>query len=315
MIEVLTHRVPAEARGERLDQHLSAVLAGFTRSRLKGLIDQGQVRLGGRAAKASQRLKGGEMVVIQVPPPPPLGATPEDLPLQFLHEDEDLLVLDKAAGMVVHPAPGNRGGTLVNALLHRLGSLPGERARPGLVHRLDKETSGCLVVAKHEEALRSLQAAFKSRRVEKVYLALVHGAPPGERTLRTLHGRHPRDRKRFTAKVQVGRAAVTHYRVLQQFEGAALLEVRLETGRTHQIRVHLSESGYPLLVDALYGGLKQKAPERIRQAQEALGRLGLHAQRLSFPHPRSGEILSVEAPLPLDFQRALAVLRAPTRSS
>lgn len=244
-----------------------------------------------------------------MPPPPPSRAGAEEIPLRILHEDDDVLVLDKPAGMVVHPAAGNWRGTLVNALLYRLGRLPGALERPGLVHRLDKETSGCMVVAKTEPALHALQAAFKSRRVEKVYLALAHGAPPPERTIRTLFGRHPVHRKRFTGKVKVGREAVTHFRVLEQLGGAALLEVRLETGRTHQIRVHLSEAGHPLLGDALYGGKRRKADPAVLRAQEELGRVALHALRLSFEHPRTGARVSFEAPVPEDFQRALRALR------
>lgn len=309
--EAHTLEVPAAAKGERLDAYLAQALPSLSRSRLKSLIEEGLVLLGGRPAKASSRLKGGEAVTVDVPPQRPLQARAQKLPLSVLYEDDELLVLDKAAGMVVHPAAGNWEGTLVNALLHRVAQLAGvgDRARPGLVHRLDKDTSGCLVVAKTEPALRALQAAFKEHQVEKIYLALVHGSPGAQGTIRTLFGRHPVHRKRFTGKVREGKPAVTHYRVLEKFEGAALVEITLETGRTHQIRVHLSEAGHPLLGDKLYGG-HRKAPPNVASAAKALGRQALHAARLAFPHPRTGQRVTFEAPLPEDFLSALRTLRA-----
>jgi 23S rRNA pseudouridine1911/1915/1917 synthase len=251
-------------------------------------------------------------VEVLVPPPEPSGLVAQDLPLAVLHEDRDLLVLDKAAGMVVHPARGSPHSTVVNALLHRLGAA-GDVPRLGLVHRLDKETSGCLVVAKTDAALAALQAQFKERTVEKVYLALCHGAPADAARIDTPYGRHPRDRTRFTGRVQAGRRALTAFRVLERFEGAALLEVRLETGRTHQIRVHLAEAGHPLLADATYGGARREArlaPDPPgRRAAGARGRQALHAARLAFDHPRTGGRVELEAPLPPDLVRALEVLR------
>ncbi len=223
-------------------------------------------------------------------------------------------MLDKAAGMVVHPARGTPSGTVVNALLHRLGPGAPGGARLGLVHRLDRETSGCLVVARSEVALRALQAAFKARAVEKTYLALCHGAPPDEGRLDTPYGRHPVDRTRHTSRRPAARRAVTTWRVRERFgAAAALLEVGLETGRTHQIRVHLSESGHPLVGDAVYGGRRREArlaPDApVRRAAEAIGRQALHAWRIAFPHPRSGRRIAIEAPIPEDLARALAVLR------
>jgi 23S rRNA pseudouridine1911/1915/1917 synthase len=235
----------------------------------------------------------------------------EELPLAVLHEDRDLVVVDKAAGMVVHPGAGHASGTLVNALLHRVKDLAGVggELRPGIVHRLDKDTTGCLVVAKHEKALVALQKAFKTREVEKTYLALVHGVPrAAEARIETLYGRHPVNRQRFTGKVKEGKPALTVYRVREPFEGAALVEVDLLTGRTHQIRAHLSEAGHPLLCDTLYGS-GRKAKGRAVEAQEVLGRQALHAWKLAFPHPRTGRVLHVEAPLPPDFTAALKVLR------
>jgi len=305
------HLAPPETRGERLDQALARVFPEFTRSRLQGLIEAGHVQVDGKAAKASARLKGGERLLLQVPPPTPAVPVAEELPLTVLHEDKDLVVVDKAAGMVVHPGAGHASGTLVNALLHRVKDLAGVggELRPGIVHRLDKDTTGCLVVAKHETALVALQKAFKTRTVEKTYLALVHGTPKAaEARIETLYGRHPVNRQRFTGKVKEGKPALTLYRVREAFDGAALVEVDLLTGRTHQIRVHLSEAGHPLLGDSLYGaGRKPKG--RAAEAQELVGRQALHAWKLAFPHPRTGKVLRVEAPLPPDFTAALKVLR------
>ncbi len=301
--------VPPSARGERLDTHLHQALPELTRSRLKALIDAGHVTLGGLAVKPALRLKGGEQLQVDIPAPTPAIPEAQDLPLQILFEDRDLVVLDKAAGMVVHPAAGNRDRTMINALLFRVKDLAGigGEQRPGLVHRLDKDTSGCIVVAKNEAALTALQRSFKQRDVEKVYLALVHGRPPAAATIESLHGRDPHHRQRFTGKVKEGRRAVTHYRRLRAFEAAAELEVTIETGRTHQIRVHLAEAGFPLLGDALYGGARRGKAE-VREAIEAVGRQALHAWKLSFPHPRTGKPMRFEAPVPADIQQALARL-------
>jgi 23S rRNA pseudouridine1911/1915/1917 synthase len=198
----------------------------------------------------------------------------------------------------------------VNALLHHVSGLSGVGGvlRPGIVHRLDKETSGCLVVAKNDAALQALQRAFQARSVEKTYLALVHGQPPETGRLETLHARHPRDRKRFTGRTKTGKRAVTTWRVCTRLHEAALLEVGLETGRTHQIRVHLSEMGHPLLGDALYAGAR-KGDARVKAAQQVLGRQALHAWRLVFPHPRTGKAVRCEAPLPADLRSAVESLQ------
>ncbi len=306
------HRAPPEARGERLDQYLSRAFPELTRSRIQGLIEAGHAQVDGKSAKAALRLKGGELLSLHVPAPVPAIPVAEELPITLLHEDKDLVVVDKAAGMVVHPGAGHASGTLVNALLHRVKDLAGVggELRPGIVHRLDKDTTGCLVVAKHEKALVALQKAFKSRGVEKTYLALVHGVPKAaEARIETLYGRHPVNRQRFTGKVKEGKPALTVYRVLESFEGAALVEVDLLTGRTHQIRAHLSEAGHPLLGDSLYGAGRKAKGKVAEQAQEVVGRQALHAWKLSFPHPRTGKVLHVEAPLPKDFNAALKVLR------
>ena len=306
--------VPAELAGLRLDLALVRLWPELSRARAARLITDGHVVVAGRAVRPSARLRGGERVALAVPTPAVSGLVAQDLPLAVLHEDADLLVLDKAAGMVVHPARGSPAGTVVNALLHRLGDGAPGGARLGLVHRLDKETSGCLVVAKHEAALAALQSAFKARLVEKTYLALVHGAPADEGRLDTPYGRHPRDRTRYTGRVASSRRAVTTWRVRERFgDRAALLEVVLETGRTHQIRVHLAEAGHPLLADAVYGGQRREArldpDDAAARAAGAVGRQALHAWRLSFAHPRTGRPLNCEAPLPADLKAGLAILR------
>jgi 23S rRNA pseudouridine1911/1915/1917 synthase len=303
---------PRELAGLRLDLALTRLAPDLSRTRVRRLLDAGRVHVDGRAAKAAVRLRGGERVELTLPDPPPAQLVAQDLPLAVLHEDPDLVVLDKAPGMVVHPARGSPDSTVVNALLHRLGPEPA-LARLGLVHRLDRDTSGCLVVAKTQEALEALQAAFRARAVEKTYLALCHGALAPEGTLDTSYARHPRDRKRFTGRVASARRAVTSWRVLEAFAGATLAEVTLHTGRTHQIRVHLSEHGHPLLADRVYGGTRREArlppDDAVRRAAAAIGRQALHAWRLAFRHPRSGEPVSFEAPLPPDFRAALRILR------
>ncbi len=296
--------VAPQARGARIDQHLASVLPELTRSRLKTLIEEGRVTLEGKPVRAAFRLKGGEALEVVVPEAQAIALEAQDLPLKVVFEDKHLLVLDKAAGMVVHPGAGNPDGTLVNALLFHVKDLAGigGELRPGIVHRLDKDTSGLLVVAKTDAALTALQAAFKDRTVQKTYLALVHGTPPPNGTFRTLYGRHPHHRQRFSGRVKTGKEAVTHFVTLEKFARASLVEIILETGRTHQIRVHFAEAGHPLLGDALYGGVKKAGPLVIdRQA--------LHAFKLEFPHPKTGKVLEYEAKPPKDFVAAQKALR------
>jgi 23S rRNA pseudouridine1911/1915/1917 synthase len=309
--------IPSELAGVRLDVALARLVPELTRSRVQRLVDGGRVLVAGRAAKASARLRGGEAVVVELEAPEPSGAVPQDLPLAVLHEDRDLVVLDKAAGMVVHPARGSPHSTVVNALLHRLGA-GGDLPRLGLVHRLDKDTSGCLVVARTDAALQSLQAQWKGRTVEKGYLALCHGALPDTGRLDTPYGRHPKDRTRYTGRLRTApRRALTEWRTEERFGAVATLAaVTLHTGRTHQIRVHLSEAGHPLLGDAVYGGTRREARDPdgpAARAAEAIGRQALHAARLAFDHPRTGKRLVFEAPLPADFRRGLEALRRSDR--
>jgi 23S rRNA pseudouridine1911/1915/1917 synthase len=292
---------------------VSRLSPSLSRARVQRLLAEGRVLVDGRPGKSSSRLRGNERIALEVPDPEPSTVLPQDLPLGVLHEDRDLIVLDKRAGMVVHPARGSPHSTVVNALLHRLGSqgAPGERL--GLVHRLDKETSGCLVVARTEAALADLQSQFQGRTVEKSYLALVHGRLPDQGRLETPYGRHPRDRKKFTSR-EGRRRALTEWRVMERFgDRATLAEVTLHTGRTHQIRVHLSEAGHPVLADATYGGTRREArldpADPLRLAAAAVGRQALHAWKLAFHHPRTGRLRRFEAPVPPDLDGAIALLR------
>ncbi len=290
--------------GSRLDLAL-ATLADVPRSQARRWIDTGCVRVDGARLRASHRLRGGESLEADPPEPRPSPVEPEAIPLAVLFEDADLIVIDKPAGLVVHPAPGHDRGTLVNALLHHCRDLSGVGGvlRPGIVHRLDRGTSGVLVAAKNDAAHAGLAAQFRAHDIERVYLALVRGTPGGDagRVDRPV-GRHPRDRKRMSVAARVAREAHTAWRVRERFarSGVALLEVRPETGRTHQIRVHLASAGLPIVADPVYG----RGRERF-----GLARPALHAARLGFAHPRSGERLAFEAPPPRDFAAALALLR------
>ncbi|MFZ6182021.1 RluA family pseudouridine synthase [Nannocystis pusilla] len=309
-----------DAIGRRLDQALVAELARrgspCTRSQLARAFAAGKVcAAGGGALKASRLVDAEVEVEVELQAPEPLHATPEALPLQVVFEDEHLLVIDKPAGMVVHAGPGHSHGTLVNAVLHHLGIgaellpvLPGNDAtRPGIVHRLDRDTSGLLVVAKHMQAQEGLAAQFRRHSLRRRYLGVVRDAPAfAEKTLRTGHARDPIDRRRFTWDASDGRRAVTHLRTLQRLTGAALLEFRLETGRTHQIRMHCRMLGHPIVGDALYGGLG--GPPAIRALAEGLGRHALHAAVLGFSHPISGAELDFESPLPPELQGLVAAL-------
>jgi len=290
-------RLSAESSdaGKRLDQMLHERLPGFSRSRIQEWIKAGRVLVDGAPARSSRLVRGAEIVELEPAQPPPLHAAPEDIPLAILYEDQDLVAVDKPAGMVVHAGAGVHSGTLVNALLHRFQTLSevGGPLRPGIVHRLDRYTSGVLLVAKNDAAHRHLAAQFSGRKVEKVYLALVHGRVPLEsgRIERPI-ARDPVHRTRMTARLSQGRAAWSEYRVLRRFARFTFLEVRIGTGRTHQIRVHLASIGHPVAGDALYG-----APARI-DGMPPLGRYFLHARRIRFHLPSTGLEIAVEAPLP-----------------
>jgi 23S rRNA pseudouridine1911/1915/1917 synthase len=312
--------VPAEAKGQRLDQFIASQLEGVSRSRVQLLIDQGDVLVNGKAEKASLKLRGGEQIAITGEPhPAPLKAVPEAIPLDVIYEDADLAVVNKPAGMMVHAGSGQSDdarsrGTLVNALLYRFKKLSstGGELRPGIVHRLDKSTSGLIVVAKNDRAHAGLGAMFSERRMQKTYLALVQGDLEREKgTISAAVSRDPVRRTRMTTRPSdEGRSAISHYEVIRRlttrFGKFTLVRVRIETGRTHQIRVHMASLGHPVVGDTLYGGAGQLTdqsaqadgrrkndPERLK-----LGRNFLHSARLEFTHPITGKLLELEAPLP-----------------
>jgi 23S rRNA pseudouridine1911/1915/1917 synthase len=310
-----TIMVPAaEFDSERLDSFLARSLTGLTRSAIQRLIEQGLVTVDGAGSKPSLKLKGGERLVVAVPDPEPATAVAEDIPLVVLYEDHDLIVIDKPAGLVVHPGAGNPRGTLVNALLghcHDLSGVGGE-LRPGIVHRLDKDTSGVLVAAKNDTAHQGLASQFAAHSVKRHYLALVFGSPRTDSgRLEGTIGRHPVDRTRMSGRAKHGKHAVTHWRVLARYPEVTLVRLKLETGRTHQIRVHLSEAGFPLVGDQLYsteGRLGTLHDTRLRAMIREMGRQALHAATLGFRHPATGEYLEFTTEPPADLARILAYL-------
>ena len=281
-------------------------MAELTRSQAKRLIDLGRVELDGAAPKAGTVVRGGERLRVQPLTAEEFSVEPEAIPVEVLFRDDDVIVVHKPPDLVVHPAIGHARGTLVNALAH-LGAGGGDPARPGIVHRLDKGTSGVMVVARNVVAHARLAEQFERRTVEKVYAAIVHGDPPVELRIETLFSRHPVDRQRFTSRTARGRTALTSFRTLERAGGCAKLEVTLGTGRTHQIRVHLSEQGYPILGDPVYGR-PPRSPE-LRRIAERLGRPALHAWCLGFDHPRTGARMRFVADLPADLVEAWAAIR------
>lgn len=302
-------RVPPAAAGERLDRYLAARL-DHPRSQVQRWIRDGLVQVDGAPAKPSLALSGGEEVAVEIPPSPPSDLEPESGALAVLHEDEALIVLDKPPGLTVHPGAGRPTGTLVHRLLARYPEIDGVGGpgRPGIVHRLDKDTSGVLVVARTAAAYRSLQKAFASREVDKRYLAIVYGAPdPASGEIDAAIGRHPDERRRMTvlpAGRKGARRALTRYRTLGAAGGIALLELAIETGRTHQIRVHLKHLRHPIVGDPLYGEARWKGlPGPARRPLEGFPRPALHAWRLAFTHPTTGARAAFEAPVPGDLRR------------
>jgi len=322
--------VTAEEKDRRLDQMLAGRLTGHSRSSLQRLIRDGRVRImqsgepadgppapgPSRALRAGRPMTPGEVVEVTFPDVEPSALEPEALPLAVLHEDDALIVIDKPSGMVVHPGAGARTGTLVHALLHHCSDLSGIGGvgRPGIVHRLDKGTSGVLVVAKTDAAHRDLTRQFQARTVEKLYVALVWGRPrPATGTIDLAIGRDTRQRLRISSRTASPRQAVTTYRVDETLAGFSWLDVRPRTGRTHQIRVHLKHLGHPIVGDDTYGGARftQVADPRHRAALQRLGRLALHARRLAFVHPSTGLPVSFEAAVPVELETVLAELRRP----
>ena len=320
--DVDTHRIVVgdEDAGERIDAVVAARVEALSRAVVQRLIDDGHVALNGLPAKkAGQRVKAGDTIDVDVPVPEPIELVAEDIPVAVVFEDADIIVVDKPAGLVVHPAAGHPRGTLVNALLFHCKDLGGIGGvlRPGIVHRLDKDTSGVMVVAKTDRAHAALTAAFAAKSLAarerdatggsmlREYLGIAAPPPPSTTgTLRTFHGRHPTDRKRFSSRVSWGKSAVTHWVVEQPLADAALVRFRLETGRTHQIRVHAADHGWPLLGDTLYG----KAPQKLAPIAKALGRQALHAAVLELDHPATGKHMRFTSPLPADMLAALSAL-------
>ena len=292
--------------GDRLDAWLAARHKYISRSRWQDLIREGNVTVNGLVKKPNYSLREGDSVTFTIPEAKPVEILPEDIPLDVLYEDADMIIINKQAGLVVHPAPGHDDGTLVNALLHHCKDLKGigGEIRPGLVHRLDKDTSGVLVVGKHEQALLSLANQFKTRKVEKEYVALVWGIPRKKTgTIRTLIARDPKDRKKMSVDVKEGRDALTRYAVVETYRRAALVRVRIETGRTHQIRVHMLHIGNQIVGDRVYGRSRNNDPE-FKPARQML-----HAAHLKLTHPVTGAAMDIEAPLPADFHACIDYFR------
>lgn len=300
-------KVTPDGKGKRLDAWLSRVAPDLSRARIQDLIRTGHITLNGKPAKPSQTLASGQDIQIEIPPPVEVDLKPEAIPLDVLFEDADLIVINKPAGLVVHPAAGHASGTLVNALLAHcpdLSGINGEK-RPGIVHRLDRDTTGVMVVAKHEKAMQSLSLQFKDRETTKGYLALVWGhLTPSAGRAETLIGRNPRDRKKMCTKPDHGRNAITNYETQEIFADTSLLRIHIETGRTHQIRVHMAHLGHSIVGDPLYGRPRHNVlPTPIPPRQM------LHAARLTLTHPATGQPLTFEAPLPEDMKQLLDALR------
>ncbi len=307
----LSVSIPDHLDGRRLDQALAELVPDYSRGRLQQWIRDGQVRLDNRVPKVRERVRGGDTVCIDAEITGESAFAAEAIGLDLIHEDDHLLVINKPPGLVVHPAAGNPDGTLLNALLHHdpgLAALP----RAGIVHRLDKDTSGLMVVARSLSAHNSLVAALQERRVRREYLAVVNGVLTAGGRIEAPIGRHPADRKRM-AVVAGGREAITHYRVVERYRAHTLVRVRLETGRTHQIRVHMAHIHCPVAGDPVYGGrprLPRGAGDALRSVLRDFRRQALHAQRLELVHPASGEPMAWEAPLPADMKILIEVLHA-----
>jgi 23S rRNA pseudouridine1911/1915/1917 synthase len=303
-----------DAAPERLDVFITDRVPDLTRSAVRRLIEMNRVTVDREPGKPSLKLKGGEQVVIEIPPPTPATPSAQDIPLEILYEDGDLIVLNKPAGMSVHPGAGNPDGTVVNALLSHCDDLSGigGEIRPGIVHRIDKDTTGVIVVAKNDRSHLGLAHQFKEHTIKRVYVALVFGSPKTEKgRIESAIGRHPVDRKKMSGSARHGKHAVTHWKVTGRFGPVSVVELRLETGRTHQIRVHLSEAGFPLLGDPVYGGagrLSCVKDSNLRALIGELHRQALHARTIGFVHPLTGTYMEFSTPVPEDMQRIMEYL-------
>jgi 23S rRNA pseudouridine1911/1915/1917 synthase len=303
--------VESEHDGSRLDNFLTALLPDQSRSQLQRLIKEGRVTGPVGGLRPSTPVRAGQEYAIDIPAPSPAVPEPEALPLRIVFEDPDIVVLDKPAGMVVHPAAGHSSGTLVNALLHHVKDLSGigGELRPGIVHRLDRGTSGLMVVAKHDRAHQELSRQFRDREVEKEYAALVWGVVHAGRRIDEPIGRDEKDRQRMSTRARRARSAVTRVTWARHFRGVSLLKVAIQTGRTHQIRVHLSAIGHPIVGDATYGGVRRRAPHDLRPLMR-LERPFLHAMRLTFTHPTDGRRVDFDSPLPPDLESVVDEIEA-----
>ena len=303
----------ADHVGERLDRFLTAQVPDYSRSQVQRLIEQGHVTHSRhKTAKPNSDIREGDVIGVELPEAQATAAQPEDLPLDILFDDPDLVVVNKPAGMVVHPAAGNPTGTLVNALLHHVKDLSGigGEVRPGIVHRLDKGTSGVMVIAKNDEAHKELARQFHDREVEKEYVALAWGLVQQRKRINAAIGRDPKNRVKMSTRAGRARHAVTRVTWSRDLKGVTLVRVAIATGRTHQIRVHLSAIGHPIVGDALYGGVHRRVPHPLR-AVSKLTRPFLHAERIAFTHPRTKERLEFTAPLPADLESVVAELVPP----
>ncbi len=299
--------VDEEQDGLRLDQFLTSVLAGQSRSQIQRLIKEGRVTAAsGEAIRSSTQVREGDSFIVNVPELRAAAPRPEALPLRIVYEDPDVVVLDKPAGMVVHPGAGHQGGTIVNALLHHVKDLSGigGEARPGIVHRLDRGTSGLMVVAKHDRAHQELARQFHDREVEKEYMALVWGDVQAGRRIDAPIGRDPNDRQKMSTRARRARSAVTRVTFARHFKGATFIKVAIATGRTHQIRVHLSAIGHPIVGDQTYGGVHRRVGDNLRSVLR-LERPFLHACRLSFTHPVDGRRVDFDSPLPPELEAVI----------
>jgi 23S rRNA pseudouridine1911/1915/1917 synthase len=303
--------VDDEHEGARLDAFLADLLPGQSRSQLQKLIKDGHVAGPLKTLRSSTAVRAGQEFTVDIPAPAPATPEPEELPLRIVFEDPDIVVLDKPAGMVVHPAAGHSSGTVVNALLHHVKDLSGigGELRPGIVHRLDRGTSGLMVVAKHDRAHQELSRQFHDREVEKEYIALVWGVVHAGRRIDAPIGRDEKDRQKMSTRARRARSAVTRVTWARQFRGVSLLKVAIATGRTHQIRVHLSAIGHPIVGDSTYGGVRRRVPLDLKPVLR-LERPFLHAARLSFTHPVDGRRVDFDSPLPLDLESIVDEIEA-----
>lgn len=303
-------RVPEELSGLRADMAVSHLRSDLTRSQIRRLISEKSILVEGKAIKPSKRLNGGEMISVVIPPPEPLNVQPQDINISVVYEDDEIILVNKPPGLTVHPGAGMRDGTLVNALLYICNGLSGigGKIRPGIVHRLDKNTSGIIVVAKNDLSHQHLANQFKARLVKKMYIGLVAGEIEKDSGIFSSPiSRHPTNRIKMTTKTKTGRESLTSWRILKRYDQVTMVEIEPKTGRTHQIRVHFADNGFPLLGDDVYGPKRYRTPF-LEYVSKKLGRQALHASKLCFKHPSSGNIMEFFAPLAEDLRDVIGLL-------